>query len=191
VHDVQAFGARVVHPERVMSRTCTICKDPRRKVIERAFLAGYTYRHIGSRFDITTTSLQRHVKHIARSLMMAQRSRDVQRGRELLDVAAEALVEARKLMQTAKGTGELKAWAEAIKALQRHVEILGKLQRPEQPLIVLMASPAWKQVEDAIFKALTPHTKARNDVARALMGITTVDVPALPAATTKARNEDG
>lgn len=116
----------------------------------------------------------RHVTHMARRLMLARRSVEMARGRELADVAAEALVAAQQLLRDAKAGSDRKAWGEAIKALQRHVEVMGRLEGKikEQPVLVILASPGWKLIEDAIFAALEPHTNARNAVARALLEVT-------------------
>lgn len=157
-----------------MPRKCTVCHHPNRKSIERAFMAGHTYGHVGSRYDITSKEVRGHVTHMARRLMLARRSVEHARGQELADVAAEALVAAKQLLRDAKSGGDRKAWSDAIKALQRHVEVMGRLEGKikEQPVLVILASPGWKMIEDAIFAALEPHTNARNAVARALLTVT-------------------
>jgi hypothetical protein len=59
-----------------MPRTCTICKHPDREPIERALLAGESYRNIAARFGTSASALVRHrADHLPASLVRAQAPR--------------------------------------------------------------------------------------------------------------------
>lgn len=156
-----------------MPRKCTICEHPQRKRIERAFIAGYAYRRIAARHDVSATAVRRHVTHTARRLWRAQRMAEVAKAQDVADIAAEALVEARGLLASAKRGSDRKAWAAAVQAIQRHVELLGKLEGrlKDTQVVVVLDSPAWQRIEDRIFEALEPMPKARELVARELMAL--------------------
>jgi hypothetical protein len=86
-----------------MPRTCTLCKHPQRDSIDRALLAGDSYRHIAARFDTSTGALQRHkADHLPKTLVKAHEARVVARADSLLDQVfrQEALFD--ELDQTAK-----------------------------------------------------------------------------------------
>lgn len=128
----------------------------------------------------------RHITHTARMLLSAARDRDAVKVRDLADIAAEALTEAKALLDDAKKGDDLscpecnvvvgrlkdrKAWAAAVTAMQRHVEVLGRLEGriKDTQVIVVLDTPEWRSVEDRIFAALESMPKARDLVARELM----------------------
>lgn len=50
---------------------------PRRDGIDRALLAGESFRHIAARFDMSTGALQRHMaEHLRRSLVKAYQAKE-------------------------------------------------------------------------------------------------------------------
>jgi hypothetical protein len=60
-----------------MPRTCTLCNHPRRDGIDRALLAGESFRHIAARFDTSTGALQRHkADHLRPSLLKAYQAKE-------------------------------------------------------------------------------------------------------------------
>ena len=69
-----------------MPRTCTICKHPDRERIERALLAGESYRHIAARFGTSSSALVRHkADHLPASLVRAHDSEEILRADSLLE----------------------------------------------------------------------------------------------------------
>jgi hypothetical protein len=102
-----------------------------------------------------------------------QRMAEYAKAQDLADIAAEALVDARGLLASAKRGKDHKAWAAAVQAIQRHVELLGKLEGrlKETQVVVVLDSPAWQRIEDRIFEALEPMPKARELVAKELMAL--------------------
>ncbi len=154
-----------------MPRTCTVCSHDQRRAIERAFIAGKAYRNISQRYGVTPWAIIRHVTHVARRLWRGQRLAEHAKGQDLADITAEALVEARGLLASAKRGKDHKAWAAAVTAMQRHVELLGKLEGRirDTQMVMVLDSPAFRVVADRLFVALEAEPRARNLVARELM----------------------
>ena len=74
-----------------MPRTCTICNHANRESIERALLAGQSYRNIAGQFDTSTGALQRHrQEHLPASLATAHAAVEVARADTLLDEVRSA-----------------------------------------------------------------------------------------------------
>src|SRR5712692_10011306 len=48
-----------------MTRVCTVCTHSQRSDIEKALGRSEPYRHIASRFSVSTAALQRHKEHTA------------------------------------------------------------------------------------------------------------------------------
>jgi hypothetical protein len=68
-----------------MPRTCTTCNHAERESIERALLAGESYRNIAARFGTSTSALVRHrADHLSTSLMKAHDAAEVTRADTLL-----------------------------------------------------------------------------------------------------------
>jgi len=69
-----------------MPRTCTVCNHSKREPIERALLAGESYRHIAARFGTSSSALVRHkADHLPASLMRAHDAEEILRADSLLD----------------------------------------------------------------------------------------------------------
>jgi hypothetical protein len=132
-----------------MPRTCTICNSPSRESIERALLAGESYRHIAARFDTSTGALQRHrAEHLPSSLTKAHTAVEVARADTLLDEVrsggnrAERLYgHAETILERAMESKDLKTALGAIGAavsvmregrayLELRGEISGELDKP-------------------------------------------------------------
>ncbi len=154
-----------------MPRRCTVCVHPKRKEIDRAFIAGRTYRTITDRFGVTRQATIRHVTHVARDLWRDKRGIDRAAVESIAKTAAKALAAAQRLLRSAETAKEHKGWAAAITAMQRHVELMAKIEGRinDTQVVFILDSPAWRTVEDRIFAALEAHPKAKNDVARELM----------------------
>ena len=68
-----------------MPRTCTLCRHPQRDQLDRALLAGDSYRHIASQYGTSTGALQRHkAEHLPETLVKAHEAQEVGRADSLL-----------------------------------------------------------------------------------------------------------
>ena len=87
-----------------MPRKCTICKRPDRERIERALLAGESYRNIAARFGNTSASaLVRHrADHLPAALVRAHDSEEILRADSLLEDVRNAEGRAERLYKAAE-----------------------------------------------------------------------------------------
>ncbi|SRR5712691_8021712 len=68
-----------------MPRVCTVCRHADREPLERAMLAGESYRNIAARFGTSTSALVRHrQEHLSHALTKAQDAIEVTRADNLL-----------------------------------------------------------------------------------------------------------
>jgi hypothetical protein len=70
-----------------MTRVCSVCTHPQRQAIDKALIAAATpYRHIASRYALTTTALQRHkADHLLATIWEAWQRERADNGAELAD----------------------------------------------------------------------------------------------------------
>lgn len=154
-----------------MPRTCTICNHPQRDAIDLALLAGEAYRHIASRFDTSTASLQRHKDHLPGQLAKAHEAAEVVKADTLLDRLKELNTETRQILRETRESGNhdlaLKAIARVEKQLELEGKLLGELQ-PEGTTINVYSTPEWLSLRAVVIGALQPYPDAARAVSRAL-----------------------
>src|SRR5215469_12381261 len=121
-----------------MPRTCTLCNHPRRDGIDRALLAGDSYRYIASQYGTSTGALQRHkADHLRPALVKAYQAKE-NAGAEgfrtrletTWDVIQGAMDKARRAVRTNEdGTVEdrsLSALPPLLNQAHRNLELLGR-----------------------------------------------------------------
>jgi len=87
----------------LMPRTCTICRHSEREPIERALVAGESYRHIAARFSASTSALVRHrADHLSQALVKSHEIADVARVDTLLEDVRAAEGRAERLYGAAE-----------------------------------------------------------------------------------------
>ena len=121
-----------------MPRLCTLCNHPRRDGIDRALLAGESFRYIAARFDTSTGALQRHkADHLRPALVKAYQAKENARAegfRARLETTWEAIEgamdQARRAVRTHEdGTVEdrsLSALPPLFNQAHRNLELLGR-----------------------------------------------------------------
>jgi hypothetical protein len=125
-----------------MPRTCSICHRPDREKIERALIAGESYRHIAAQFGLSTSALVRHRQaHLLPGLVKAREFEDIVRADSVLDDIrtwqdrGECLFEELKdVMDRAQEAGDWKTVLLAIRSYtilmnvnRRYLELRGEL----------------------------------------------------------------
>ena len=86
-----------------MPRTCTVCKHPDRERIERALLAGESYRHIAAHSGTSPSALVRHrTDHLPAALIRAHDSEEILRADSLLEDVRNAEGRAERLYKAAE-----------------------------------------------------------------------------------------
>src|SRR5215469_13773986 len=86
-----------------MPRTYTVCNHLDSEPIERALLAGESYRNIAARFGTSSSALVRHrADHLPAALMRAHNSREILRADSLLDNVRDGEDRAERLYNAAE-----------------------------------------------------------------------------------------
>lgn len=168
-----------------MPRTCTICSHPERTAIEKALIAGDTYRSIAVQHSVTTQALLRHKEHIPPKLARSHEAKEVARADTLLamvrsqyDRASRHIEAAERVLKQARRSKNRRDILDAIRTAgvpmreaRRNVELLAKMVGqipPDQPHITIITSPAWVSLRVFLSQALDAHPEAHAALLRAL-----------------------
>lgn len=160
-----------------MPRTCTVCAHPERGAIDRALLAGEPFRHVASRFETSTTALQRHKRdHLSGQLAgAAERNAeaDVRTAIDVIEQLREINTVARTVLQGALARGDGTLALHAIDRVQKQIELQARLidLLRDGDTVNVIISPQWIEVRAVILDALTDHPAAAQAVAAALVSL--------------------
>ncbi len=118
-----------------MARSCTVCMNPDREVIDRALVEGRSYRDVARQFGGTKDSMSRHHKgHLSPALTRVAQRRE-ERGAETALNRLEHLYEkADRVLDAAEEAGSTGIQLAAIRELRGIVETLARVTgelRPE------------------------------------------------------------
>ena len=105
-----------------MPRTCTICGHKKRANIEKAVLAGESFRNIALRYETTTGSLFRHKSsHLTQAVVKANGVAEIIHANSLLAKLESIESEACGILKEAKEAKHLRAALMALRELTRLV----------------------------------------------------------------------
>jgi hypothetical protein len=110
-----------------MPRTCTACTHPHRDEIDRQLLDGVALRNIAKRFSLSTASLFRHNKHIAKALSNARQEADILRADSLMDHLNHLTAEAARLKQKAEQAKDYRTALAGVREMSRLLELVMRL----------------------------------------------------------------
>lgn len=169
-----------------MARPCTVCSHGERQAIDKALVAGDSYRVVAGRFGLVPSSVQRHQNtHLVAAMAKAVAAAEVvavEHGTDLAsqarsgrDVALSLLADAQDILTAAKASRDLdvaldaiRTGAVALREARAHVELLGKatgeLRTGTTVQVAVVQSPDWHALRDALVDALVPHEAALRDV---------------------------
>lgn len=157
-----------------MSRVCTICYHPERSAIEAAIVAGDSYRHIASQYNVGYKSVERHIsdKHVAQEVRQAQEAKEEARGLDVVKQLQDINKISREILGDARKSEEpelaLKAIDRIAKQLELQAKLLGDIDKPQ---VNVYLSPEWLDIRKTLIGALIPFPDARVAVAAALAGL--------------------
>ena len=154
-----------------MPRVCTICTHPEREAIDRALVAGESYRNIAEHFSVSLGAIARHkADHIPESLALAQ---EAAHGDNLLALLDGLRADAKRIASKAEKAASYPAAIAAIREQARIIELLlkvaGELQ--QEGTINILVAPQWIDLRTVILQALAPYPEARLAVAEAVAGV--------------------
>jgi hypothetical protein len=158
-----------------MPRACTVCQHPNRAEIDDLLVRAESNRRIAAQFAVTEQAIRRHkAAHLPATLVQAQEAKEVARGDDLLGQVRELQAKALGILEKAEVSGDLKAAVSAIREARGCVELLAKLTdqlRDGATLNLILTSPHWVEIRDAVSRALSGFPEARVEVVQALRSI--------------------
>ena len=193
---------------------CTVCTHPDRVAIDKALIAGGTFRAIAEQHRLSATSVHRHrSQHLGKAMQRAERAQgvaDAVAGEATIDTVAALVRRAQELISVAEvraADGKLTratdvksavaALGGAVKALQLQAQLRGEISPASSTVNVLVDQRGkpreeWAELTGAIFAALRPYPEAARAVAGALSGAASAPTAALvPHVSEQARNVAG
>lgn len=155
-----------------MPRSCTICTHPERAAIERAMVAGVSYRHVASQWQTSTTSLQRHrAACLSADVVRVQADADDRRALDVVQQLRAINAATLAVLTQARATGKPDLVLRAVDRVQKQIELQAKLlgDLDERPQINVLLAPEWLTIRAALLTALRPHPAALASVSTALL----------------------
>lgn len=158
-----------------MPRTCSVCAHPDRAAIDGALVNGETFRHIASRYGVSTTALQRHkTDHIPAALSTAKAAGQVANADDLLTQLGLLRSKALGLLMKAEAAGDYRTALAGIREARGCIEVMARMMgelADSATVVNILITPEWTRVQAAMLSALAPYPDARVAVADALVAI--------------------
>ncbi|MGI6308457.1 MAG: hypothetical protein ACOX1X_07690 [Dethiobacteria bacterium] len=152
-------------------RKCTICEHAKVNEINKALLAGDSFRNIAKRYGVSTAALHRHKSnHIPAALTQAREAKEVAQADNLLAQVQELQAKALSILRQAEAAGELRTALQGVREARSCLELLAKLQGElqQEGTVNITLAPAWVQLRTVILNALQPWPDARLALAAAV-----------------------
>lgn len=157
-----------------MPRTCTICGHADREAIDRALVDGAAFRHIASRYGMSTGALQRHkAEHLPAAMVKGKEAKEEAHAldvvRQLRAINGAALA----ILKESRDNKDNETALKAIDRVQRQIELQAKLlgELKDGPTINLVVAPQWLEIRAVILQALKAHPEAGQAVVAALASV--------------------
>ena len=110
-----------------MPRTCLACSSPEREAIDKALVAGESFRNIAKRVSISPAGLLRHKNHVSQAITKASERREEQLGDNLLDEMRRVQRKAWELLGKTEFEGDYRASIVALREVRECLESLGDM----------------------------------------------------------------
>jgi hypothetical protein len=128
------------------NRACKACQHEKKIEIDRALLGGEAARQVAPRYGLSATGLQRHMKHIAPSLVKAREAVEVGQASNVLSFVRGLVTKAHQYTELAEQKGDLRTAMTGLRELTRMAELLAKLtgeleQRGETNIVNVSVTP--------------------------------------------------
>jgi len=162
---------------------CTICNHPLRVEIDKALVAGATYREIAQRFGVSRDALYRHRKngHIAEQIAKAAKKKEIQQAKEvqaaILVQEAQEVADAQTILDevsrlkdralTILDRAETEGTREACMALREVrgiVELLAKVRgelKGDGPTINIIQNPQFVEFKSVVLEVMCDECRER------------------------------
>src|SRR5260370_40614081 len=110
-----------------MPRTCTVCPNPHRDEIDRRLRDGAPLRNIAKQFSLSSASLFRHNKHIAKTLSHARQEAEILRADGLMEHLNHLTAEAARLKQKAEQAHDYRKAVAGVRGMSRRLQLVWRL----------------------------------------------------------------
>ena len=154
-----------------MARKCVVCEHEKVNEINKALLAGETYRNIAKRFSVSISSLSRHKnQHIPKAMTKAQEAQEVAQADNLLEQVQSLQSRALSILAKAEASGDLRTALQGIREARSCLELLAKLQGElqQEGTVNITLAPEWLELRTVILQSLEPWPEARLAIAQAV-----------------------
>ena len=154
-----------------MPRVCTICSHELHHEINVALVHREPFRHIASRYDVSTGALQRHGReHLPELLLKACEAIDRDDAEDLAGELVSVKEDVHRLKEKAEEDGDLRTALlgcdKALKALELQAKVEQLIQTA--PTVNVLVAPEWIELRTRLLYALDAYPDARGAVLRAL-----------------------
>jgi hypothetical protein len=149
-----------------MPRSCTICRHSDRTDIDKELIQCKPFRHVASRFGVSTTALQRHKRdHLPNHLVKGKKAEEITTASGLLDEIEGLRLKALRIADKAEENGDYRTALQGVRELTRIVELLAKMrgELKEQQVNVTFNSQ-WLDLRTRIVSALDEYPAAKSSV---------------------------
>jgi hypothetical protein len=156
-----------------MPRSCTICTHDESHAINVALVHRDPYRHVATRYEVSTGALQRHAReHLPALLVKAKDAVEVAEADSLLDRVEGLYKRTEAILEAAESNSEWSTALQAIRECRGNLELLGRVTKELQdaPSLHLHLTTEWLELRAVIVGTLEPYPEARGAVLRALEG---------------------
>jgi hypothetical protein len=151
-----------------MTRRCTVCGHPDREAIDKALVAGASFRDIAGQYKLSKSAVERHkAEHLPAAMAKAKEAADVAHGDDLLEQVRKLQNVTMSILAKAYNANDLRIALQAIAQARGNLELLGRLlgELQAEGTVNVLISPEWVQVRTVILSALSPYPAARVAVA--------------------------
>src|SRR5918999_51038 len=154
-----------------MPRVCTICSHELHHEINVALVHREPFRHIASRYDVSTGALQRHGReHLPELLLKAYEAIERDDAEDLAGELVSVKEDVHRLKEKAEEDGDLRTALlgcdKALKALELQAKVEQLIQTA--PTVNVLVAPEWIELRTRPLYALDAYPDARGAVLRAL-----------------------
>lgn len=154
-----------------MPRKCSVCVHPERGLIDKAIVAGESYRDISGRFGVSRSAIERHANgHLPATLVEAEGAKEVVRAGDLLDEVNSLKDRALTILDTAEKAEDWRTALGCIKEARGSIELLAKMIVAIQASagVDVLRAPEWLELRQRIITSLQPYPEAKGALVRAL-----------------------
>src|SRR5829696_9240064 len=136
-----------------MPRACTVCGHDEHHRIDVALVRRDPYRHIASRYGVSTAALQRHSKeHIPELLLQAYEGVERADAEDLAGELTRVKDDVQRLKDKAEEEGDIRTALLGCDKALKALELQAKVEQiiASQPTVNITVSPEWLEVKAVI-----------------------------------------